>query len=66
MPPDEVLRKGSGTLCEQLLMVQAFSKGIVCPNKHTSEAETFYKVRLGKGDAPHGEGEARNSRSMTP
>jgi len=22
MPPDEVLRKGSGTLCEQLLMVQ--------------------------------------------
>lgn len=24
MPPDEVLRKGSGTLCEQLLIVQAF------------------------------------------
>ena len=24
MPPDEVLRKGSGTLCEGLLMVQAF------------------------------------------
>ena len=24
MPPDEVLRKGSGTLCEALLMVQAF------------------------------------------
>ena len=23
MPPDEVLRKGSGTLCEGLLMVQA-------------------------------------------
>lgn len=23
MPPDEVLRKGSGTLCEMLLMVQA-------------------------------------------
>lgn len=22
MPPDEVLRKGSGTLCEMLLMVQ--------------------------------------------
>jgi len=22
MPPDEVLRKGSGTLCEQLLMVE--------------------------------------------
>jgi DNA polymerase epsilon subunit 1 len=24
MPPDEVLRKGSGTLCELLLMVQAY------------------------------------------
>lgn len=24
MPPDEVLRKGSGTLCEMLLMVQVF------------------------------------------
>ena len=24
MPPDEVLRKGSGTLCEVLLMVQAY------------------------------------------
>ena len=24
MPPDAVLRKGSGTLCEMLLMVQAF------------------------------------------
>ena len=27
MPPDEVLRKGSGTLCEALLMVQAFKVG---------------------------------------
>ena len=27
MPPDEVLRKGSGTLCEVLLMVQAFQVG---------------------------------------
>ncbi len=40
----QVLRKGSGTLCEQLLMVQAFQKSIVCPNKHTSAAETFFKV----------------------
>lgn len=45
MPPDDVLRKGSGTLCEQLLMVEAFRKRIVCPNKHTSESEVFYKVR---------------------
>ena len=28
MPPDEVLRKGSGTLCEMLLMVQAFQVGL--------------------------------------
>lgn len=27
LPPDEVLRKGSGTLCEALLMVQAFEVG---------------------------------------
>lgn len=28
MPPDEVLRKGSGTLCEMLLMVQAYQVGL--------------------------------------
>ena len=31
MPPDEVLRKGSGTLCEMLLMVQAYQVGGVQP-----------------------------------
>jgi DNA polymerase epsilon subunit 1 len=46
MPPDEVLRKGSGTLCEQLLIVQAFQKSIVCPNKHLSEAEVMYGGHL--------------------
>eukprot|EP00955_Chlamydomonas_euryale_P025577 269936-Chlamydomonas_euryale.AAC.1 len=45
MPPDEVLRKGSGTLCEQLLMVQAYAKGIVCPNKHTSMPDAMFNVR---------------------
>ena len=31
MSPDEVLRKGSGTLCEMLLMVQAYKvKGLTC------------------------------------
>ena len=35
MSPDEVLRKGSGTLCESLLMVEAFRGDIVCPNKQT-------------------------------
>ena len=29
LPPDEVLRKGSGTLCEALLMVQAAEAGIL-------------------------------------
>ena len=38
MNAGNVLRKGSGTLCEGLLMVQAFSKNIICPNKQgTSE-----------------------------
>lgn len=31
--PADVLRKGSGTLCEQLLMVEAYRAGIICPNK---------------------------------
>ncbi|CAG9856188.1 unnamed protein product [Phyllotreta striolata] len=31
--PDEVLRKGSGTLCESLLMVEAFQANIIFPNK---------------------------------
>lgn len=33
MEPDEILRKGSGTLCETLLMVEAFHANIVYPNK---------------------------------
>ncbi|CAL8098256.1 unnamed protein product [Calicophoron daubneyi] len=31
--PDDVLRKGSGTLCEALLMVQAYAANIVFPHK---------------------------------
>ena len=30
----QVLRKGSGTLCESLLCVQAFNANIIFPNKH--------------------------------
>nr|CAD7589121.1 unnamed protein product [Timema genevievae] len=37
LEPDEVLRKGSGTLCEALLMVEAFHARIVFPNKQESE-----------------------------
>ncbi|XP_041968884.1 DNA polymerase epsilon catalytic subunit 1 isoform X2 [Aricia agestis] len=33
LEPDEVLRKGSGTLCESLLMVEAFHANIIFPNK---------------------------------
>ena len=29
MTPDEVLRKGSGTLCELLLMVEAYNREII-------------------------------------
>lgn len=44
--PDEVLRKGTGTLCEMLLMVQAFKGNILLPNKHTDPLERFYKGHL--------------------
>ncbi|XP_076662564.1 DNA polymerase epsilon catalytic subunit 1 [Halictus rubicundus] len=43
MEPDEVLRKGSGTLCESLLMVQAFQANIIFPNKQESELSKFTK-----------------------
>ncbi|XP_047972925.1 DNA polymerase epsilon catalytic subunit A-like isoform X2 [Salvia hispanica] len=46
MPPDEVLRKGSGTLCEMLLMVQAYQANVICPNKHQSDPEKFYHNQL--------------------
>ncbi|XP_064424312.1 DNA polymerase epsilon catalytic subunit A [Latimeria chalumnae] len=41
MEPDEVLRKGSGTLCEALLMVQAFHANIIFPNK---QQQVFNKL----------------------
>ncbi|XP_010242612.1 PREDICTED: DNA polymerase epsilon catalytic subunit A-like [Nelumbo nucifera] len=46
MPPDEVLRKGSGTLCEMLLMVQAYKAHVICPNKHQTDPEKFYNNHL--------------------
>ncbi|CAH8869757.1 unnamed protein product [Trichobilharzia szidati] len=33
--PDDVLRKGSGTLCEALLMVQAYAANVIFPHKQT-------------------------------
>lgn len=44
--PDEVLRKGSGTLCETLLMVEAFTNDIVMPNRHTDPHGTMYNGHL--------------------
>lgn len=44
--PDAVLRKGTGTLCEMLLMVQAYEKEIVLPNKHVSPKEAFWDGHL--------------------
>ena len=41
MEPDEVLRKGSGTLCETLLMVQAFIANIIFPNKQETALQTW-------------------------
>jgi hypothetical protein len=46
LPASDVLRKGSGTLCEALLMVEAFVKGIVCPNKEKQDPLSFYKGHL--------------------
>ena len=46
MSPDEVLRKGSGTLCEALLMVEAYRGNIVCPNKTQNGGEKHYKGHL--------------------
>lgn len=44
--PDETLRKGTGTLCEMLLMVKAFDKSILLPNKYTDPPERFYNGHL--------------------
>jgi DNA polymerase epsilon subunit 1 len=44
--PDEVLRKGSGTLCESLLMVQAYLAGVIMPNKHVDQDIKMYEGHL--------------------
>lgn len=38
-----MLRKGSGTLCESLLMVQAFKANIIFPNKQETELNKLTK-----------------------
>ncbi|KAJ2579286.1 DNA polymerase epsilon catalytic subunit, partial [Coemansia sp. RSA 1804] len=44
--PDEVLRKGSGTLCETLLMVEAFNARVAIPNKHADPLERTWDGHL--------------------
>ncbi|XP_004343753.2 DNA polymerase epsilon catalytic subunit [Capsaspora owczarzaki ATCC 30864] len=46
MEPDEVLRKGSGTLCETLLMVQSFEANIIMPNKQETDPEKMFNGHL--------------------
>lgn len=46
LTPEEVLRKGSGTLCEALLMVEAFRGNIICPNKQTDPITSFHEGHL--------------------
>ncbi|KAI9311051.1 hypothetical protein BX666DRAFT_2032324 [Dichotomocladium elegans] len=44
--PDEVLRKGTGTLCELLLMVEAYKVNVIIPNKHVEDNNTFFEGHL--------------------
>ncbi|KAF5381777.1 hypothetical protein D9615_005436 [Tricholomella constricta] len=44
--PDEVLRKGSGTLCETLLMVEAYRAAIIMPNRHVESHGNMYDGHL--------------------
>ncbi|CCG82582.1 DNA polymerase [Taphrina deformans PYCC 5710] len=44
--PDDVLRKGTGTLCEMLLMVKAYQDRIILPNKYVEEPERFFEGHL--------------------
>merc|ERR1719230_2120982 len=40
--PDDVLRKGSGTLCESLLMSEAYACNVVFPNKFSEDAFMYH------------------------
>jgi DNA polymerase epsilon subunit 1 len=44
--PDEVLRRGSGTLCEDLLMAQAYRGNIIFPNKQIENLEQYHNGKL--------------------
>ncbi|EJD08480.1 DUF1744-domain-containing protein [Fomitiporia mediterranea MF3/22] len=44
--PDEVLRKGTGTLCETLLMVEAYRGHIIMPNRHEDPHGNMFEGHL--------------------
>ncbi|KAI0777686.1 hypothetical protein BD413DRAFT_707015 [Trametes elegans] len=44
--PDEVLRKGTGTLCETLLMVEAYRGEVIMPNRHEEAHGSMYDGHL--------------------
>lgn len=46
MHPDDTLRKGTGTLCEALLMVEAHKVDVIFPNKKGNEFGKFYDGHL--------------------
>lgn len=46
MHPDDVLRKGTGTLCEALLMVEAHKVDVIFPNKKGAEFGKFHDGHL--------------------
>ena len=46
MTPDEVLRKGTGGLCEALLMVEATNVNVIYPNKQASDPLKMYNSHL--------------------
>ncbi|KAI8922694.1 hypothetical protein BC831DRAFT_404638 [Entophlyctis helioformis] len=46
MNPDDVLRRGSGTLCEHLLMVEAVKSNVIMPNKHVERSGRTFEGHL--------------------
>eukprot|EP00792_Barthelona_sp_PAP020_P004667 TRINITY_DN2272_c0_g1_i1.p1 TRINITY_DN2272_c0_g1~~TRINITY_DN2272_c0_g1_i1.p1 ORF type:complete len:2452 (+),score=585.46 TRINITY_DN2272_c0_g1_i1:989-7357(+) len=50
LPPDDVLRKGSGTLCEALLLAEASKEHIVAPNKYIKDPIRYRNGKLIKSE----------------
>jgi DNA polymerase elongation subunit (family B)/Zn-finger nucleic acid-binding protein len=46
LPADDVLRKGSGTLCEMLLQVEAFASNVIAPNKQVTKRGATFEGHL--------------------